>query len=100
MRLIDADEFIKRFCNMCETPTDRAIFCIVNGAIESQPTAYNVDSVVKEIEELTSYYKDCTKYGNKDAEQQRISYGTTLNYEVASYFDEILEIVKAGGKNE
>lgn len=99
-RLIDADNFVERLKHISDTANtelSKMITSIVVGLMDSEPTAYNVDKVLEQIENLTSYYKDCTKYCNKDAEQQKISYGTTLNYEVASYFDDILEIVKRGG---
>lgn len=47
MRLIDADEFVKRFNNLCETDTDKQIACIVMGAIASEPTAYDINKVWK-----------------------------------------------------
>lgn len=50
MRLIDADEFLERFDVMCETPTDRTIACVLRGAIESQPTVYDIDKVEEDAE--------------------------------------------------
>ena len=43
-------------------------FCL--NVIEEAPTAYDVDKVVERLEERTTFLKECTKYGNKDAEQQ------------------------------
>lgn len=53
--------------------------------------------VVQQLEERTAFLKDCTKYGNKTAEQQSKSYDTMMMYEVKDLVDDLLEIVKAGG---
>lgn len=65
--------------------------------IEDAPTAYDPDKVVKQLEERKAFLKDCTKYGNKTAEQQSKSYDTMMMYEVKDLVDDLLEIVKAGG---
>ena len=65
--------------------------------VEKQPTAYDPDKVVKQLEERTAFLKDCTKYGNKTAEQQSKSYDTMMMYEVKNLVDDLLEIVKGGG---
>lgn len=54
-------------------------------------------SAVEQLEERTAFLKDCTKYGNKTAEQQSKSYDTMMMYEVKDLVDDLLEIVKAGG---
>lgn len=61
--------------------------------IRKQPTAYDVDKVVKQLEEKTSFLKDCSKYGNQSKEQQRRSYETMMMYEVADLVDDLIEIV-------
>lgn len=58
---------------------------------------YAPDKVVEQLEERTAFLKDCTKYGNKTAEQQSKSYDTMMMYEVKDLVDDLLEIVKAGG---
>jgi hypothetical protein len=65
--------------------------------IDEQPTAYDQDRVLHQLEERTAFLKDCTKYGNKTAEQQLKSYDTMMMYEVKDLVDDLLEIVKAGG---
>ena len=50
--------------------------------------------IVEKLEERTSFLSDCTKYGNKDAEQQEKSYSTMMMYEVADLVDDLIEIVK------
>ena len=86
MRLIDAD-------------------VLVEGRVENDPvviaakcaqTAYDPDKVVEQLEERTAFLKDCTKYGNKAADQQSKSYDTMMMYEVMDLVDDLLEIVKAG----
>lgn len=42
--------------------------------------------------------ESATKYGNKDAEQQRNSYDTLMKYEIADAIDDIAEQLKAGGE--
>lgn len=69
----------------------------VQNVIETEPTAYDPDKIVEQLEERTTFLKECTKYGNKDAEQQEKSYATMMMYEVAYLVDDLLEIVKGGG---
>ena len=52
MRLIDIDKLFKTL-NKLEIP----FYVDINNAINSQPTAYNVDKVVEQLEEK-SYYID------------------------------------------
>ena len=76
-RLIDADnlQFNGRNYNKSQM---KAILDF----IDSQPTAYDPDKVVEQLEERTAFLKDCTKYGNKTADQQSKSYDTKMMYEV------------------
>lgn len=87
MRLIDADELIKG-----RVENDPVVI-----AAKCAPTANDPDKVVEQLEERTTFLKECTKYGNKDAEQQEKSYATMMMYEVAYLVDDLLEIVKGGG---
>ena len=52
------------------------------------------EKIIEELEERTSFLSDCTKYGNKDAEQQNKSYSTMMMYEVSDSVDDLIEIVK------
>ena len=52
------------------------------------------ENIIEKLEERTSFLSDCTKYGNKDAEQQEKSYSTMMMYEVADLVDDLIEIVK------
>ena len=59
--------------------------------VENQPTAYNVDKVVKELNKLD--VKAITRYKG----------GTFGDYEGTDYYikkSDAIEIVKVGGKNE
>ena len=98
MRLIDADAFKTQIAGITianNYPTSKAnAICKV---IDAQPTAYDPDKVVEQLEERTAFLKDCTKYGNKTADQQSKSYDTMMMYEVADLVDDLTEIVKAGG---
>ena len=69
----------------------------VQNVIDTEPTAYDPDKVVEQLEERTAFLKDCTKYGNKTTDQQSKSYDTMMMYEVKDLVDDLLEIVKAGG---
>ena len=51
-------------------------------------------NIIEKLEERTSFLSDCTKYGNKDAEQQNKSYSTMMMYEVSDLVDDLIEIVK------
>ena len=89
MRLIDADELI--------TLTQKDMeFAFNNGfldmaferehlikVIRNQPTAYSVENVVEELEELRDRYDDGIK-----------------NFAIRGIIDEAIEIVKEGVKNE
>lgn len=68
-------------------------------AIDAQPTAYDPDKVVEQLEERTAFLNDCTKYGNNTAEQQDKSYDTMMMYEIKNLVDDLIEIVKGGGVN-
>lgn len=100
-RLIDADK------DKLKADLEKAIsknedmdcldFLRVASVIYAQPTAYDPDKVVEQLEERTAFLKDCTKYGNKTKDQQSKSYDTMMMYEVKDLVDDLLEIVKAGG---
>ena len=98
MRLIDADEIgLTDFeIVMCNGDYKEALKMLID-KISNQPTAYDPDKVVEELEERTDFLKDCTKYGNKNAKQQAESYSTMMMYEVADLVDDLIEIVKHGG---
>ncbi len=97
-RLIDADKLkadLEKAISKNED-MDCLDFLRVASFIDAQPTAYDPDKVVEQLEERTAFLKDCTKYGNKTADQQSKSYDTMMMYEVMDLVDDLLEIVKAG----
>lgn len=89
MRLIDADKFKKQIAGMA----------IVNGysaqkvnkmceLIDEQPTAYDVDKVIKQLEEKDS---DCEDFGTCNHCQRNWCSRALIDR------DDAIEIVKAGG---
>lgn len=100
IRREDVIKLVNQFVfGLCKEQNDE-VRRTFNKYIEKIPTAYSVDKVVKELEERADFLKDCTKYGNKNAKQQAESYNTMMMYEVADLVDDLIEIVKAGVKNE
>ena len=57
----------------------------------------------KAIDDFANRISEClgvenaTKYGNKNAEQQRMSYDTLMKYEIADAIEDVAEQLKAGG---
>ena len=51
------------------------------------------EKIRKRMKEQTDFLSDCTKYGNKDAEQQRKSYDTMHMYEIADMVENLIDIV-------
>lgn len=93
-RLIDAGLVLDNLSGRLESMKD---YDAVKDVINNMPTAYDADKVVEQLEERTAFLKDCTKYGNNDAEQQAKSYDTMMLYEVADLVEDLVEIVKGGG---
>ena len=81
-RLIDADALIEDIRK--RSYIDKALCEIFETIIDEQPTAYDVDKVVEQLEERSAWHQ---KYGDTDGY-------TFVGYEGA------IEIVKAGGINE
>ena len=85
MRLVDVDKLIETL-NRLEIPFNADI----NNIIISQPTAFNVDKVVEQLEK-SHFHTDATfdddGYCNDDSEE-------VVN------MNEAIEIVKAGGIDE
>ena len=100
MRLIDADALKKDLKSVTLSNGTLVNTNAVLYLLEEYPTAYDPDKIVEQLEERTAFLKDCTKYGNKTAEQQSKSYDTMMMYEVKDLVDDLLEIVKAGGVDD
>ena len=64
-------------------------------AFKALKQADALDKIRAEIEEIEKKYgfDKATKYGNKNAEQQNLSYNTMLFYEIAYIFDDIKDII-------
>ena len=97
MRLIDVDTLKKDLKSVTLSNGTLVNTNAVLHLLEEYPTAFDADKVVEQLEERTAFLKDCTKYGNKTADQQSKSYDTMMMYEVKDLVDDLLEIVKAGG---
>lgn len=98
-RLIDADKLIEEL-KIKTVSKDAHIISIANAVVNlvnNQPTAFDMEKVVEQLEEKTDFLKDCTKYGNEDAEQQEKSYSTMMMYEIADLVEDLIDIVKKGG---
>lgn len=95
MRLIDADKLTGALnlwgCYKHENPKayDTLMLYEILGAIEDQPTAYDVDKVISEIDKCS--------IDNTD-------WGYSSNPKLASYYlsrtAEVIDIVKKGGVDE
>ena len=75
----------------------QSAYMIALRLLDNEPTTYDIEKVVEELEERADFLKDCTKYGNKNAKQQAESYNTMMMYEVADLVDDLIEIVKKQG---
>ena len=88
MRIIDADKLLNDVWNSIPTGSARGVF---RAFIEEQPTAFNVDKVVEQLETRRKEYED--KTDNLDTPFRYICYykGMMRGYEYSK------DIVKAGG---
>ena len=80
MRLIDVDKLFKTL-NKLEIP----FYADINNVINSQPTAYNVDKVVEQLEDY-KMWKELLIYD--------------LNFRERQILKKAIDIVKAGGIDE
>lgn len=86
MRLIDADKLKDTLLEHNYTTEHNQIFCYIN----EQPTAYDIDKVVEELEELKmKYFLNIANTGN---EMNDFAYE-----QVGNALDKAIEIVKQGG---
>lgn len=85
MRLIDAEHFINRFTSLCETDTDIVIAGIVCGALIDEPTAFDIEKVVNELE-----IERKTANNTYDLFNMNVDLGRVFGLEKA------IEIVKCG----
>ena len=102
MKLIDADS-IRGCAKYIKTNEKFEPYIMIDDLaklLDEQQTAYDIGTVVQKLEEKTDFLKNCTKHGNKNAEQQAESYSTMMMYEVADLVDDLTEIVKHGGVSD
>ena len=95
MRLIDADTLVKGLSYLYtknHIPVDMRTKEILTTIME-QPTAYDIEKVVKELEELKMRY--FLTIANTGDEKSDFAYEN-----VGNALDKAIEIVKAGVKNE
>lgn len=96
MRLIDADEFIKKFRYAEADTEDEKIMCAtVRRMIKEQPTAFDVKNVIEQLEEESEQsFVDFKSYAEE--------HGIDNDYEDWFYRGLIraIEIVKRGGRDE
>ena len=96
MRLIDADkliEHLKKFYDDCDIE-DMLEFVRVSNFINNQPTAYDVDKVVEQLEEMR-FKSNLFMVKNMN---DTLLYGSASNRAFA--YDTAIDIVKAGGIDE
>lgn len=92
MRMIDGDELKTQLYEsiMVNADMDCLDFLRVESLIDAQPTAYNVDKVVEQLEEKDS---DCEDFGTCNYCQRNWCPRTLIDRDAA------IKIVKAGGVN-
>lgn len=92
MRLIDADAFNDWILSRFAEPQN-ALILTLQGFIAEQPTAYSVDNVAEELEELKMrYYLTIANTGDEKSDFAYENVGNAL--------DKAIEIVKrCGGRN-
>lgn len=97
MRLIDADEFKRQIAAVAiKDNISKSVHKanVIFDLIDLQPTAYNVEKVVQEIEEEIQEYERLEKGSNFESYHQEV-----IKYEAKiEAFKELIEIVRNGGK--
>ena len=66
---------------------------------EKEVREKTIDDFANRISECLGV-ENATKYGNKNAEQQRMSYDTLMKYEIADAIEDVAEQLKAGIVND
>lgn len=96
MRLIDADEFIKKFSYAKANTEEENIMCAtVRKMVKEQPTAFDVENIIKQLEEERDYsYEDYENYVEKH--DMDVEYDDLF----CRGLDRAIEIVKRGGRDE
>lgn len=101
MRLIDADELRKQLSTMCPLyATDEYDYCTkdildkVDDLVQKQPTAYDVDKVVEQLEQQKNqYFRRSDEIKNRFGE----NFENHRLFSKACSYDNAIQIVKSGG---
>ena len=94
MRLIDADEMIKRLQEWdTKDDMDTALFNFALHRILEQPTAYDVDEVVAQLEKKIQTHEYCIEYEKKNGTPAE-EFQHRMAVEV---LNDAIEIVRRGG---
>ena len=84
MRLIDADALLKHFETIQEQENAIGLdFVAITDEIKEQPTAYDPDKVVEQLENERKFWEN--------------AYNRNLGKEKARSYEHAIEIVKGGG---
>ena len=89
-RLIDADAFYKRYCEVYEYGVDEGEIDRIAYMLSTEPTAYDVEKVVAELDEMRMNY--FLTIANTGSEKLDIAYGYT-----SDAVNKAIEIVRKGG---
>lgn len=98
MRLTDADELKKELCQewfldiLLTQQSMEAMFRVLAQKIDRQPTAYDVDKVVEQLNNIK-------KYNLNLADMMLDIQANGINRHFVC-LEDVIEIVKAGGKDE
>ena len=66
MRLIDADEFIKKFSYAKDNTQEENTMCAtVRRMVKEQPTAYDMENVLEQLEKSRGYIATTQYYQNQ-----------------------------------
>lgn len=95
MRLIDADKYTENIKNFADSirignPKFASVYDAIINSINRQPTAYDVDNVLKQLEDESKKCSICELPTCKE-DESHCCYCNGLN--------KAIEIVKAGGMN-
>ena len=100
MRLIDVDNFKKFLHNLQDAGAEYESFDSLYKFLDEQSTAYDVDKVVKHLEELKDNYRDvrentyCRSTETDDCDSCRADHYLDARL---STIDRVINIVKCGG---
>ena len=93
MRLIDADRIVDSDIANCLGAAYYSCVPDVRDMLNDQPTAYDVEKVVRELRDLKlSYYMTIANTGDADKDCAYLN--------IANAIDIAIEIIKRGGRDE